>query len=232
MLHDNFINIPLIAENIDLYFQRKSIFQAITNNLPSFKGQLLDAGCGKMPYRNYILLNSKVENYVGLDIENALSYDENVKPDVTWDGKTMPFPDHTFDCAFATEVLEHVPNTASYLKEVHRVLKPDGIFFFTTPFLWPLHEAPHDEYRITPFAMNRLLKESNFNKIEIDALGGWNASLAQMMGLWLRRSPMSGRMRKILSFIFYPGIKFLIDRDKPVIQDGSMITGISGIATK
>lgn len=230
--YDNFINVPFTYKNLDLYFQRRSILQAITKHLPVLHGDLLDAGCGKMPYRDFILSNSKVDKYVGLDIETAVVYDEQVQPDVTWDGSKMPFQDHSFDCVIATEVLEHVPNLLIYLGEVFRVLKPGGVFFFTTPFLWPLHEGPHDEYRITPFAMDRLLKKTGFGNIEIKALGGWNASLAQMMGLWLRRSPMSGRMRKILSLMFYPGIKFLINKDKPLIRDGSMITGISGSALK
>ena len=52
---------------------------------------VLDVGCGKMPYRDFILDNSAVTKYVGIDIENALTYDQTVKPDYTWDGKSMPF---------------------------------------------------------------------------------------------------------------------------------------------
>ncbi|NCQ15092.1 MAG: class I SAM-dependent methyltransferase, partial [Flavobacteriales bacterium] len=45
------------------------------NVLPYFKDELLDIGCGKMPYKKYLLEHSKVNNYVGLDIETALEYD-------------------------------------------------------------------------------------------------------------------------------------------------------------
>jgi SAM-dependent methyltransferase len=230
--YDNFIDVPFTHQNLDLYFQRRSILQAIKDNLPLFKGKLLDAGCGKMPYRDFILSNSKVEEYVGLDIVTALTYDDQVKPDVTWDGKKMPFQDGSFDCIIATEVLEHVPNLESYLNEVFRVLRPKGVFFFTTPFLWPLHEAPHDEYRITPYSIERQLEKVGFHNTSISALGGWNASLAQMLGLWVRRGPFNLRTRKLLSIIFYPGIKFLISMDRPIIRDGSMITGVSGVALK
>ena len=127
-----------------------------------FEGELLDIGCGKMPYKKYILEHSRVTNYVGLDIEQALVYDAKLKPDHTWDGKIMPFENESFNCTFGTEVLEHCPEPEIVLKEVHRVLKPNGIFFFTVPFLWNLHEVPHDEYRYTPFSLERHLKNSGF----------------------------------------------------------------------
>lgn len=213
MLYDNFINIPYQVNNLDLYIVRTSILKAINENLPNFGGTFLDIGCGKMPYKEFILKNSKVKEYVGLDIESAIEYDKNVRPDFTWDGKIMPFENNSFDCAFGTEVLEHCPEPETILKEVYRILKPEGIFFFTTPFLWNLHEVPHDEYRFTPFSLERHFKNSGFGKIEIKSAGGWNAALAQMLGLWVRRAPMSNRKRDLLSTLVKPIIGYLLKRD-------------------
>src|SRR5690606_37327284 len=119
----------------------------------------LDVGCGRMPYRDLILSESQVSRYVGLDIDTALHYDSKIRPDVYWNGVTMPFPDSSFDSAMATEVLEHCSDPTIILGEVYRVLKPGGTFFFTTPFLWNLHEVPRDEFRLTPFYLERLLRE-------------------------------------------------------------------------
>ena len=185
-----------------------------------------------MPYRQHILDHSAVSNYVGIDIENAINYDDKVQPDIRWDGVRMPFADATFECAIATEALEHIPDIPLFLAETYRVLKPGGTFFFTTPFLWPLHEIPHDEYRLTPFATKRLLGDANFMEIDIQALGGWNASLAQMLGLWLRRSPMHPYYRRLLSFLLFPFYKYLIRSDTKGSFDHNMITGITGIAVK
>ena len=229
---NKFIDVRLTRKSIDLYWVRSSIFSFIQNQTKTMKGRLLDAGCGKMPYRSYILSHSEVTEYVGLDIETAIDYSDEVKPDIVWDGKTMPFDDQSFDCVMATEVLEHVPDTNNYLQEVCRVLKPSGVFFFTTPFLWPLHEIPHDEYRLTPFSVERLLREVNFVSINIQSLGGWNASLAQMLGLWLRRSPMNRYQRRLLSTILFPIYKYLVKSDKKGAFDSRMITGISGLAYK
>lgn len=231
----DFIDIQYSVNNLDRYFTRKAILSAIDSNLVQLSGKLLDIGCGKMPYRAYILKNSEVENYVGLDIENAISYDELIKPDVTWDGVKMPFEDESFDCAYGTEVLEHCPEPDVVLKEIFRVLKPGGAFFFTVPFLWNLHEVPHDEYRYTPFSLERHLRNSGFTAIKINATGGWHAAMAQMLGLWVRRGPLGTRKRKILSVFLKPIIKFLIKKDRPekvVFKEGQMITGLYGLAKK
>lgn len=235
MISDNFINIPFTKENLDLYLIRTSILKALDANASLFKGKLLDIGCGKMPYKQRLLSNSKIEEYTGLDIENALPYDSNIKPDYTWNGITMPFENNQFDSAFGTEVLEHCPHPETVLKEVNRVLKPEGIFFFTVPFIWPLHEVPHDEFRYTPFSLTRILKETGFEKIEISATGGWYASLAQMLGLWVRQGHLKKLNRKILSIILKPIIKYLIQKDKFFtvrFNESQMITGLSGIAYK
>jgi len=229
----DFVDIKLTNSNLDTYYIRTSILKYLTIHLSMFKGDLLDIGCGKMPYKGYILDNSEVTKYVGLDIDTAIVYDQKIKPDFLWDGQVMPFNDNSFDCAFGTEVLEHCPNPEVILKEVNRVLKPGGVFFFTVPFLWNLHETPHDEYRYTPFALKRHLENSGFSSIEINATGGWHASMAQMLGLWVRRSQISQKKRNFLSYILKPIIKYLIKLDKNTkvnFLDGQMITGLYGIA--
>tara|TARA_R110002072_G_scaffold117281_14_gene248279 strand:+ start:10737 stop:11444 length:708 start_codon:yes stop_codon:yes gene_type:complete len=235
MSDSRFINIELNKATLDVFFIRTSIFNALKESLPLFQGSLLDIGCGKMPYKKYILDHSNVKSYTGLDIETARVYDDNVQPDFTWDGIKMPFESEHFDCAFGTEVLEHCPEPEVVLKEVHRVLKPGGVFFFTVPFLWNLHETPHDEYRYTPFALERHLKNAGFKEIELKATGGWHAAMAQMLGLWVRRSPMSKNKRKYLSVLLKPVISYLIKMDKPKqvqFKEGQMITGIYGIIKK
>ncbi len=235
MAKDQFVNISCEFKNLDIFYIRSSIFKALKESLPRFHGQFLDIGCGKMPYRNYILEHSKISKYVGLDIENALEYDAYVKPDFTWDGVKMPFEDESFESAMATEVLEHCPEPEIVLKEVYRVLKPGAVLFLTVPFLWNLHEVPNDEYRYTPFSLERHLKNSGFTDVEINATGGWHASMAQMLGLWVRRSPMSKTKRKWLSKLLKPIIKKLISKDQPKkinFKGGQMITGLYGVAKK
>lgn len=232
---DNFIDVPLVETNLDKYIMRTSIKRSLDYALPNLRGRLLDAGCGKMPYKEYILKQEAVQEYIGLDIENALIYDKNIKPDYTWDGKVMPFKNNSFDSCIAVEVLEHCPEPEIFLKEVYRVLRPNATFFFTVPFLWNLHEVPHDEYRYTPFALERHLRNSGFENVVLKATGGWHASLAQMLGLWVRRAPMRPVVRKYLSLLVKPAIGWLVKKDmmySVVFSESQMITGLYGFAKK
>ena len=234
-MNNQYLDIDLDHLNLDVYHLRTSIYQAIKITLPKFQGKMLDVGCGKMPYKDYILNNSSVTEYIGLDLESSLVYDETIKPDIFWDGKNIPLGESHVDCVIATEVFEHCDNPEIVLREIIRVLKPGGVLFFTVPFLWNLHEIPHDEYRYTPFSLERHLRNSGFSNLNIQALGGWHASMAQMLGLWVRRSPLSDSKRKILSKLLKPLIFKLLkmDKNKRVkFEEGQMITGLSGIAYK
>ena len=232
-MKDYFINISLKDELPDLFLIRTAIRDFLNNESVNLQGRFLDFGCGEMPYRKMLCENSQITQYIGLDLEVATVNRKN-KPDLTWDGKKIPLGDNSIDCAMATEVFEHCADTELVMKEIFRVLKPGGFLIFTVPFLWPLHEVPYDEYRFTPFSLNRHLKLSGFADVNINALGGWNASMAQMLGLWLRRAPMPDRRRKIMKFMLMPFYRYLIRRNFPVnnFTESTMITGLCGKAIK
>lgn len=235
MATDGFIDIPFVRGNLDRYLVRTSIFNALQKVSPLLNGNLLDVGCGKMPYRKFLLDHSPVKDYTGLDLETSLVYEAGIKPDVTWNGIQIPLQDEAYDSAMATEVLEHCPEPEIVLKEIFRIIKPGGIFFFTVPFLWNLHEVPHDHYRYTPFSLERHLGKAGFKEVQIFSTGGWHASMAQMLGLWVRRSPISSLKRSILSTVLMPVIKYLVRKDinpGKDFKEGQMITGLYGWARK
>ena len=234
-----FLNPQLTPANLDRYIIRSNILQAIKQVLPELTGTLLDVGCGQMPYKPLFLSDdSKVETYIGLDLQGGL-HAQLSQPDLLWDGQTIPLDDASIDCAIATEVFEHCPELEVVLKEIWRVLRPGGILFFTVPFIWNLHEVPFDEYRYTPFSLQRHLRSSGFSIIEIKALGGWDASLAMMLGLWSRRRYLQkGRISKMLKLIFsyllLPIVYILnvCDCSPKDFQEGTMMTGLIGIGYK
>jgi SAM-dependent methyltransferase len=220
------------AGTLDLFVARRSILEALRRQLPRFTGTVLDVGCGVMPYQPLFSTPlSRVSTYIGLDLPNS-GYPQ--VPGLLWDGQRIPLREASVDGAIATELFEHCSDPGLVMREVQRVLKPGGILFFSVPFLWPLHCVPHDEYRYTPFALERLLRSAGYTEVELTALGGWDASLAQMIGLWVRRRPMVERRRRILAALALPFVRLLAGRDQlpRVFDEGCMITGIAGVALK
>ena len=229
--HDEFLNPQYAPDTLDLAGVRRSILAALTRELPRFHGTLLDVGAGYAPYRPLVLAPpSRVTRYIALDLSDNIYQ----PPDLKWDGSTIPLRTGTVDCALATEVFEHVPEPENLMRECLRVLKPGGLLFFTVPFLWPLHTVPYDEYRYTPFALGRHLQSAGFCEVRVSALGGWDASLAQMVGLWVRRRPMSDMTRRVLSRLAWPLVVYLARHDHvpQAFHESLMITGLAGTATK
>jgi SAM-dependent methyltransferase len=49
------------------------------------------------------------------------------------DAAGLPFPGGTFDVVTSFETLEHVPDAAAMVREIARVLRPDGVLVLSTP---------------------------------------------------------------------------------------------------
>ena len=228
---DNFVNIPISIRNLDRWIVRSSILEAMRGVLPSLSGSLVDIGCGKMPYRELILAESGVREYVGVDIEGAREYSRSVKPDVVWDGRSLPLSAQRFDCALATEVFEHTGDLSGLLSEIRRVLRPGGLLFFTTPFVWPYHEVPHDHQRWTSFGLRSKLEAAGFKHVEVRSVGGWHSTLAQMLGLWVSRAPMSRPLRYALRYPVLATQRLLVRHDCAAVDvESSMPRLLTGTA--
>lgn len=49
------------------------------------------------------------------------------------DAHALPFPDNSFDLLISCETIEHLPSPLKALREFHRVTRPGGKLFLTTP---------------------------------------------------------------------------------------------------
>lgn len=97
--------------------------------------RILDVGCGTG--LNASFLTAAGHSVVGVDVSPVAierfrerGY-EGLVCDVESEG--LPLTDNSFDLIYASEVIEHCTDTATFLKELYRVLKPDGKLYLSTP---------------------------------------------------------------------------------------------------
>jgi len=159
-----------------LYLIRSHLARAIRELAPKLEGRLLDFGCGLKPYRSLF----QVDEYIGVDFHGeGLTYSQDAV-DVFYDGKSLPFPDASFDSIFTSEVFEHIFNLTEILGELNRVLKVGGKVLITCPFVFPEHEVPSDYARYTSFAMRAMMEEEGFRVLEQRKLGNWIEASTQI----------------------------------------------------
>jgi SAM-dependent methyltransferase len=68
-----------------------------------------------------------------IELSTSEYTDVRIFPVVNYDGETIPFPDHSFDVVFSSNVLEHIPNLTRIHSEIIRVLKEDGCIIHVLP---------------------------------------------------------------------------------------------------
>jgi SAM-dependent methyltransferase len=221
--------------NVHHFIIRSLILHFVRKNSRHISGDVVDLGCGSSPYKTLLMGLSPVRSYIGIDLPDS-PFHPLLGGNLTWNGSDIPLANASCDCVLMTEVMEHLPNCLYVLKEIYRVLRPGGLLVATVPFLYPLHEEPFDFQRYTPYGLELLLGDSGFSKVVITRLGGWDLSLAQMIGLWLSSRKMPLKLRRLLMLVLYPIYTLLvylepISRKTDVNMD-NMYIGLGAVAFK
>jgi SAM-dependent methyltransferase len=146
----------------------------------------LDLGCGDGRFTGELARAGAA--VVGVDVaQAALDRARAREPDLDFrlapiDGP-LPLEDNAFDLVWASEVIEHVADTARWLSEIRRVLGSRGRLLLTTPshgrlrvalggverFSEPLGDHLH---LYTKSSLRVLLEEFGFGELEVRAVAG------------------------------------------------------------
>ena len=146
----------------------------------------LDLGSGSGDFT--ALLAEVAARVIGVEVaEAALTRARSRHPGLAFRlasiDRPLPFEDNQFEVVWASEVIEHVADTARWLSEARRVLVPGGRLLLTTPshgrlrvalggverFSEPLGDHLH---LYTRRSLSGLLAQFGFGQISIRAAGG------------------------------------------------------------
>jgi ubiquinone/menaquinone biosynthesis C-methylase UbiE len=151
---------------------------------------ILDAGCGvggtmiylAKNYPNTILIGINISNEQ-IEYANKFSEQREVKDQVTFlkrDYLNTGFPDKTFDAVYAIESMCHAYDKHIFVKEVKRILKPEGRLVILDGFRngeYPSKPSLEKQYALmcegwamrykldTQFRFKRYLEEEGFQDI-------------------------------------------------------------------
>jgi len=133
------------SPNLAVRFVHRNRLKSIAAELPSGRVlKILDAGCGEGHWLEAARERAPGNDYYGFDvIKVAVNSAKERCPFAKiqlGDIAAMPAPDNFFDVIVCTEVLEHIIDYESAVKEMKRVLRPSGFLILTFPneFNWTI----------------------------------------------------------------------------------------------
>ena len=122
---------------VDRKFAR--ITEALAGVLPC--STFLDAGCGDGRHLAALpRIGPLPQRIVGVDIADSILRTARAATEasgvdaelVRANLESMPFPDDTFDVVLCTQVIEHALDPSLALRELRRVLRPEGVLLIST----------------------------------------------------------------------------------------------------
>lgn len=188
-------------------------FMLANTNL--FTGALYDLGSGESPYKEFFLLHA--DTYVAVDWAGSF---HDTKADVVANlNEPLPIDSEVANSIVSLSVLEHLREPQLMLSEAFRILKKDGAIVLQVPWQWPIHEAPHDYFRYTPYGLAFLFERAGFVDVKVEAQAGFFTTMAMKFNYFSRRFVMGPRFARMLlaaglSVFWYVGQKLAPLLDK------------------
>jgi SAM-dependent methyltransferase len=93
---------------------------------------MLDFGAGRGALVELNFQN-EVAYVCGVDVDDAVKKNPFLHEAGIIENNVIPYPDSHFDLVVSSYVLEHLEHPETSFAEIHRVLKPDGLFIARTP---------------------------------------------------------------------------------------------------
>jgi len=229
---------PILEDNFQsMKDQRISNFKRNLYSLRHFKkgGKILDIGCS---YGIFLDIARKDGwDTFGVELSKAAStYAKNKLGLNVFCGalEDAKFENSSFDAITMWEVLEHVPDPTSFLKEVNRILKNNGVIGISVPnFYWFYSKNPRmkEEYlkpaihlfHFSPSTLKKLLLKTGYKVLAINTSNTLLTPLHfQQVGI-----NFDSRLRSILNSKYLLHFLLLIRKFIGKVIPGNRITAFA-----
>jgi SAM-dependent methyltransferase len=188
--------------------------QSLLPCLAALRGRIVDLGAGRVPF--YEAYAPTIREVVCVDWQNSLH--DLTHADVLADlNRPLPFGASSFDGVLLSSVLEHVVDPMALLGEASRILRPGGAIVLELPFLYWLHEEPHDFGRYTEHALRRFASAAGLEIEKLEPYGGIAAVIGDVAAKGLGSFALRVRNRL---------------RGRPGVLSARMIDGINRSAQR
>ena len=137
---------------------------------------VLDIACGA-GYGCAMLKEAGARSVIGVDLAWQAMADSmrSLAPGIQLiqaDGTALPLAAASIDVVTSFETLEHISNCAGFLRELRRVLKPDGLLLLSTPNALtskPVNGVPRNPFHVREFTPEELLGilQEQFSCVEL-----------------------------------------------------------------
>jgi len=134
-------------------------------------GRLADLGCGNVPY--YAWYRDNVSETICVDWEHSVRGNAHLDHVADLNAPLDFLPNNDFDTVLCTDVLEHIHAPEILFGEMVRMTRPGGHIIVAVPFLYWIHEAPHDHHRYTEHKLRQWCKMHELHVTELLIYGGW-----------------------------------------------------------
>lgn len=117
------------------------------------------------------------------------------------DAHRIPLADESVDAVLIQAVLEHVVDPGQVVREIERVLRPNGLVYAETAFLQQVHAGPFDFVRYTSSGHRYLFRE--FEEIAAGPVAGPGTQLLWSVDHIVRallRSELAGKLARAWFF--------------------------------
>jgi len=156
----------------------------------------IDVGGKNKRKKGEFQLSKYIDNPICVNLNPA------VEPDYLCDARNMPFDNEYADIIICSEMLEHVDGVDDVLKEIHRVLKPNGKIYICVPFSMHVHSAPYDYGRYTACFWEQHLNKFGFEILELEEQGGYWATKINMNKRFLKCFRRKNRYNPFLVIVY------------------------------